>query len=56
MVMELVDIQGQILWQTEVEHQVNNFEVKVFQNLTKGVYFIKLNNGQFISTKKIVHL
>jgi len=55
-IIQLINIQGQIVYQKEVPLGTANYEVDV-TNLTKGVYLIKLRSqlGKEVSTKIVVN-
>ncbi|MCD4793586.1 MAG: choice-of-anchor J domain-containing protein [Bacteroidales bacterium] len=52
--MQIFNIQGQIIWQKELSNSINYTENINISNFTKGIYFIKINTGKKIVTKKII--
>ena len=54
--LELIDLQGKIIWETRVENKTTSLEIASFKNLAKGIYFVKVKNGNSISTHKIVRM
>ncbi len=54
--LELIDLQGKRIWETQVEDATSIFEIALFQNLARGIYFVKIKNGNSISTQKVVRM
>ena len=54
--LELIDLQGKRIWETQIENATTIFELTSFQYLARGIYFVKIKNGNSISTHKIVRM
>ncbi|MFK8005254.1 MAG: zinc-dependent metalloprotease [Saprospiraceae bacterium] len=54
--LELIDLQGKIIWENQIKNATTTFEISSFQKLTRGIYFVKIKNGNSISTHKIVRM
>lgn len=54
--MQLIDLQGKIIWETQVDNATNIFEIVSFQYLARGIYYVKIKNGKSISTHKVVRM
>lgn len=52
----LIDLQGNTIWETQVEETTSTLEIASFQNLARGIYFVKIQNGNSISTHKVVRM
>ncbi|MFA6129261.1 MAG: T9SS type A sorting domain-containing protein [Bacteroidales bacterium] len=53
LVISLTNIQGQVVYQNKVKNVVNHQE-SIDNNLSKGVYFLSVNNGKEVKVQKVV--
>lgn len=53
LVISLTNIQGQVVYQNRVNNVVNHRET-IDNNLSKGIYFLSLNNGREVAVQKVV--
>ncbi|MCD6333491.1 MAG: T9SS type A sorting domain-containing protein [Bacteroidales bacterium] len=51
--ISLMDIQGQVVYQNKVNHVMTHQEV-INTELSKGVYFLSVNNGKEVKVRKVI--
>ena len=53
LIITLTDIQGQVVYQNKVEKVINHQET-IENQLSKGLYFLSVNNGKEVKVQKVI--
>jgi len=54
--IDLIDVNGKVIWTNTTKQSVDQYELKVFQELSKGMYFLRILADEKVFIEKIIRM